>query len=50
MRWNNARVTAEGQSDQYHEPRMCTAEDITQDLYDKGILFICPPNDGQITF
>ena len=30
------------------EPRICTAEDIGSELFDSGILYICPPKDGHL--
>jgi hypothetical protein len=45
FKWNNAFETSKEWKSHHYESRVCTAEDISQGLYDKGELFICPPTE-----
>ena len=41
---NINKETAEG----FYDSRECNAEDIGEELYEQGTLFICPPKDGLV--
>ena len=43
IKWNNAYETVTEWKSHHYESRVCAVEDIGQQLYDKGELFICPP-------
>ena len=49
MFWNTVEApTTDKKTWIFHEekPRVCTAEDVGKEQYDKGLLLICPPFDG----
>lgn len=43
MNWNQVRQKGDIRSFSINGARVCTAEDVGQEVYDSGILYVCPP-------
>ena len=43
MNWNQVRQIGDKRNFQINGARVCQAEDVGQDVYDSGVLYVCPP-------